>query len=109
MTINSEGGLYRQFGVNAFPLVSEPTFVLGTAYQPCPDRDCFVYVFANSTAGAVLNIDIGPDDTTALNLFVTNVAATGLGSGVVKLPAGWWIKVEVQGDLALSQVVVITD
>jgi len=106
VTVTSDTGLYRNWGYNANPQSSAPSFTTATAVRLFPDKDCVVYLEADSAAGSSFEVQIGPDDTTALT--VANVAVA-MSTGVVVtviLPAGWYIQLTFTSDLTITPVVV---
>ena len=108
MTVTSDTGLYRNWGYNANPQASTPTFVTGTPVQLFADRDCIVYIELDSAAGSSPGLGIGPDVSAAITLFSGAIA---MGTGIlvtVVLPAGWYIGLSFTSDITVTAN-VITD
>lgn len=109
MTMDSAGGLYRQWGRNASPLSSSPTINATTFTQIFGDKDCVVYLEFASTAGDTVLVEIGPDASDLIPIATLSVAATSNGVVTVVLPASWGISFTPGGDATLQLCTVITD
>lgn len=95
--------------IQSAPTVSTPTLVTATALQDATGFQSTWYIPITGHASGTVVAAIGPDNTTANNLWGTlDVDATTIAGLTVVLPANWWIKVTIGGSAVIGTPTVVT-
>lgn len=81
MTVDSEGGLYRQFGRQANRIWTTPTLVSGTAQLFYHDHDCIAFV--NITGGSAGTVKVEVIDVLGTSHVIANSLAAGTGTDML--------------------------
>jgi hypothetical protein len=89
------------------PAVSTPSLVAGTALADATGANSTWYIPVTGGAAGTAVVAIGPTSGVANNLTGT-ITATANQAFVVKVPAGWFVKVTLGGSAALGTVTQIT-